>query len=444
MRLSGTSALLLALALGSSGCGGRAPEETPRTIPVRRGVVEVTVSAAGPIQPLRAVEVKSRASGQVLAIPHDAGQPVTVGTTLAIIDPRDERERFRLTEADLLSAKARLSQAEARYALDRDKLVAELQRAEATAARSDAELARARSDFQRQRELNAKGLASRQTLESATSQRATAEAAHDQARAELELAHFRGREVELLKDEVTLAQAGVQRAEVAFEEARQRLDDTVIRSPIEGIILERKVEPGQIIASGISNVGGGTTLLTLADTSRLLVRAQVDESDVGQLVPGQGAAVAVDSYPARTFRGEVNWISPLGKEEQDVTSFEVLVEIFPEGFQGLRVGMTATCQFLAGHVEDALWVPPPALRQRRGQYHLDVVMAPGEASHRLPVTPGLRGPDRIEVRGEGLREGLEVLLSPDAEAGAEEEGGGERHSDPLWFLKKKKPGQKAE
>jgi HlyD family secretion protein len=421
-----------------AGCGGKPTPRKVRFTEVKKGPIEVTVAASGPIQPLRAVEVKSRASGELLELPFDAGEAVTRGTTIAVIDPREEREKFRMGEADLLSARARLTQSQVRHELLRDQVKIELARAQATLSKGRAELARASADHQRQMDLSAKGLASKQTLESVIFQKKTAEAALVQAEADLALVALRPQDVKIAREEVTLSEAGVLRAEVAFERAKERLEDTVIKASIDGIVLERKVEVGQIIASGISNVGGGSTLMVLADNSRLFVKAMVDESDIGSLKPEQSAKVVVDAFSEEKFRGQVSWISPAGKQEQDVTTFEVLVEVFDNEAGRLRSGMTATCQFLAARVENALWVPPSALRQEKGRSYLNVAVGKEGDAERLSVTPGLRGPDRIQVQGKGLREGLSILLGrPRKKSGGKKVGEGQRKADPLWFLKKK-------
>lgn len=426
------------LVLLVAGCGGEPGKKKDRFTEVRKGPIEVVVAASGPIQPLRAVEVKSRASGELLELPFDAGQAVTVGTTLAVIDPREEREKYRLGEADLLSARARLNQAQVKFELLRDKVDVELERARAARDKASAELARASADYQRQMELNAKGLASKQTLESVVSQKKTAEAAMAQAEAELALTALRPLDVKVAREDVTLAEAGVLRAEVAFDRARERLEDTVIKARIDGIVLERLVETGQIIASGISNVGGGSTLMVLADNRQLFVKAMVDESDIGSLREDQPAKVVVDAFPGEEFEGQVSWISPAGKLEQEVTSFEVLVEVFDEGGHRLRSGMTATCQFIASRVEEGFWVPPAALRQEKGESYVNVPVGDEGEAARLPVTPGLRGADRVQVEGEGLEEGLKVFLGkPRKRAKGKKDGEGDRKSDPLWFLKKK-------
>ncbi len=418
------------------GCGPAAPTKVLPTARVERGPVEVVVTAAGPVQPARAVEVKSRASGQILGIPFEAGAAVTTGTTLALIDPREELQAVRLAEADVMTAGARLVQATTRLGLEKDRVAIERDRVRANLERTLAERERARHEFERQRDLLQRGLASRQTYEAASTTRDGAEASVAALEAEVRLVETQERQVELMAQEVVLAEAGRIQAQVALDRAKERLADTTIRASIDGIVLERKVEVGQIIASGISNVGGGTPLLILADVSRLSVKAMVDEADAGRLGEGFPAEVVCDAFPEEAFEGRVKWVSPMGRTESDVTSFEVQVEVVGRGVTLLKPGMSATVRFVTDRRAEALWVPPAALRTGRSGTWVNLVRDPArpEAIDRLPVETGLRNQAQVEITGTGLAEGLSVVLGRlDTET-----PGGERGEDPIWFLKRKR------
>lgn len=430
--LVGLAGLALALV---AGCGTSAEDEAVETVTLARGEIERRITAAGPVQPLRAVEVKSRASGEVLDLPFDAGQPVTQGTTVATIDPREEIEKVRLAEADERSARANLAKARVQREAEALRVEAELRRVRAVLERGDADLLRTRRELDRQRQLRGEDLTSAQALDAARAAFEVAQAARRAAAAEVELAEVSRRRLETMAQDVVLAEAQQTRAEVALARARERLQDTRIPARMDGVVLERKVEVGQIIASGISNVGGGTTLMVLADVSRLFVKAMVDEADIGRVHEGLAARVRCDAFPDQVFEGRVEWVAPLGVTENDVTAFEVLVEVLGEGVQRLRPGMTATCEFVAERRDDTLFVPPNALRQAEGIYYLNVLTEAGPPPRWEPraVEVGLRNQDRVEVRGEGLRAGLEVLLNRPP-------GGdpADRGKDPIWFLKKKK------
>ena len=165
------------------------------------------------------------------------------------------------------------------------------------------------------------------------------------------------------------ANSDVVRARTALSDAGERLSDTEIESPVDGIILQKNVEEGQIIASGISEVSGGTAIAMVADLSRVYVRTSVDEVDIGQIRPGQNATVIAEAYPDREFEGQVIRIHPQAKIEQNVTTFDVTVEI--DNKAGLLMaGMNANVEIIAGFKEDVLLIPREALTDARSMLRM--------------------------------------------------------------------------
>ena len=143
------------------------------------------------------------------------------------------------------------------------------------------------------------------------------------------------------------ASAEVVRARVALDNAKDQLDDTNVRAPINGTIIEKQVERGQVISSPTNDVGGGTVLLKMADLNLVQVRTLVDETDIGKIQPGQRATVTVDAFPNRPFDGTVLKIEPQAQTEQNVTMFPVLVRI--DNKEGLlRPGMNAEVEVHVG------------------------------------------------------------------------------------------------
>ncbi|HEX2189350.1 MAG TPA: efflux RND transporter periplasmic adaptor subunit [Longimicrobiaceae bacterium] len=297
-----------ALALGAlvtaagalAGCGGSAEavaDTAPETAAVERRDLDVAVEAAGVVEPIRVVEVKSKASGEILALHVETGDRVARGSMLAEIDPRDVSNALAQAEADLSVAQVTVSTAGA--------------------------------ERRRMQELREAQVATQQEYEAAVQQAASAQAQLVRARTNLEL-------------------------------ARQRSGDVTIRAPIAGTVIERGAETGQIIASATSNVSGGTTLLKMADLSEVQVRAKVDETDLGQVQPGQAARVTVESYPGRTFTGTVLKVEPQAVVEQNVTLFPVLVRL--ENRDGLlRPGMNADVQIQVVRRPGATVVPNGAV-----------------------------------------------------------------------------------
>lgn len=268
------------------------------TAEVRRGTIEVNVGSAGIVEPLAKVEVKSKASGEVLELHVDTGDFVAQNELMVRIDPRTVQNR-------LSQAVAERKAAEARRAIWRTQL----QRAET---------------------LVVKGTLTQTDYENAA----------------LELAN---------------AEAQVVSAQVEVENARIALDDTEIRAPVSGTVIEKPVEKGQVISSPTQDFAGGTLLLTMADLSAVQIRALVDETDIGKVQPGMPAEVTVAAYPNQPFGGSVVKIEPQAVVDQNVTMFAVLVSIQnPDGL--LKPGMNAEVDISIARSEDVLTVPVMALR----------------------------------------------------------------------------------
>jgi HlyD family secretion protein len=291
--------LLAAAALLSAGCAEQ--EQAPQLYdsgPVVRRDILVAVEAAGIVEPSLTVEVKSKASGEILSIDGETGDRIDQGALLVQIDKRAPRNQLAQAQAELEAAIARRGIAEAQTK-------------------------------------RAKKLLESRTINDV-----------DYEQTILEFAN---------------AKADVIRAEVAVENARIALDDTDVRSPITGTIIEKLVEKGQVISSPTMDVGGGTLLLKMANLNAVQINALVDESDIGKIQPGQPVTVAVTSYPNQPFEGVVSKIEPQAMAEQTVTTFSVLVLL--DNQNGLlRPGMNADVEIRIAERRDVVAVPTVALR----------------------------------------------------------------------------------
>jgi HlyD family secretion protein len=266
--------------------------------PVETRTIEVTVDASGIIEPESTVEVKSKASGEVLAVHAETGDIVQAGSLLVEIDKRTPRNRLSETEAALKAAQAR-------------RQIAQTQ------------MERASSLFKSQ------------TLTQA-----------DYEQTQLEFAN---------------AEAQVVSANVAVENARITLEDTDVRAPVTGTIIEKSVEPGIVITSPTQAVSGGTVLMKMADLTSVQVRTRVDETDIGKISPGMPTRVTVSAYPNQPFAGEVLKIEPQAVVEQNVTMFAVLIKIANPNGQ-LKPGMNADVQIRIASRDSVPAVPTAALR----------------------------------------------------------------------------------
>lgn len=271
------------------------------TAGVERLTLEVAVSSAGVVEPLSTVEVKSKASGEVLDVLVETGDLVEAGSLMVSIDPRIVRNRLAQTDAEL---KAALS----------------------------------RREIARTQKKRVESLVANKTLTQSDLEQAT-----------LDLAN---------------AEAQVVSATVAVENARIAVDDTDIRAPIGGTIIFKPVEIGQVISSPTQDFAGGTMLLQMADLSAVQIRTLIDETDIGKVRPGMQASVSVAAYPNQPFPGEVSKIEPQAVIEQNVTMFAVLVSIQnPDGL--LMPGMSAEVEVRIARAENAMTIPVMALRTGR-------------------------------------------------------------------------------
>lgn len=298
-----TMAALVVLATGGAlGCGGKKDvAPTIQTVAIERRDIVVEAEATGVVEPINVIEVKSKASGQITRMPVETGTAVRPGDLLVQVDTRDVRNQYDQTFADVRAAEAKLNISAAQ---------------------------KKRSD-----DLFAQQIITAQEHEAA----------------QLDYAN---------------AQAQVIRARTNLDLAQQRLEDATVRAPVAGTVIEKTVSLGQVITSATGAFGGGTTLLKMADLNQVRVRALVNETDVGNVQPGQTATVTVDAYPDRPFRGTVEKIEPQAVVQQSVTMFPVLVSLSNrEGL--LKPGMNGEVSILVERREGVLAVPNDAIRNMR-------------------------------------------------------------------------------
>lgn len=234
---------------------------------VERRDIIVTVEATGTVEPINLIEVKSKASGQIIRMPVDIGSVVRPGQLLVQIDSSDVRNQYDQAFAALQAAKAK-------------------------------------SDISSAQKKRSDGLYAQQIL-----------TADEHEAAVLDLAN---------------AQSALVGARTNLDIARQRLADATVRAPIAGTILDKPVSVGTVISSATSSVSGGTTLLQMADLRMIRIRALVSETDIGNVKPDQSASVQVDAFPNRPFHGVVEKIEPQSVVQQSVTMFPVLISISNE------------------------------------------------------------------------------------------------------------------
>ncbi|UCC71726.1 MAG: efflux RND transporter periplasmic adaptor subunit [Gemmatimonadota bacterium] len=268
-----------------------------QVVAARQQTLSISAEAAGILEPVTTVEIKSKASGEILQLPVETGDLVEQGQLLVQVDRVDARQGLAQAEADLEVAQARLKIAE--------------------------------SQLERAQRMREQEIISDQDFEQA-------ELEHANARAQLV------------------------RSQAALETARERMSETTIRAPISGTIIARTVEVGNVISSATQVVGGGTLLMTMADLSEVQVRTLVDETDIGRVQPDMLADISVEAYRDRAFQGRVLKIEPQAQVTQNVTMFPVIIRIANrEGL--LKPGMSAEVTIRVAGAENVIAVPTQAV-----------------------------------------------------------------------------------
>lgn len=365
--------------------GGAGPQQRFETVTVERTDLSAVVSTTGNLEPTNQVDVGSELSGTVAEVLVDTNDSVEAGQTLARLDPTKLEQQTERSRAALLSARAQLAQAQA----TRDQAAADLAR------------------FEEASRLSAGRLPARTELESARAASLRADAA------------------------VSIAEAAIAEAEAGLRANETDLTKMVIRAPIDGVVLARKIEPGQTVAASFQ----APLLFTLAqDLRRMELTVNVAEADVGSVAPGQRATFTVDAWPDKRFDALVKKVSFGSVTVDNVVSYEAELEVANVDLS-LRPGMTATADIRVAERTGVLAVPNAALRfsppvTPEGRSGFSLPRPPGSTTPRpsadkspgvyvlregrllrLDVTSGLSDGRRTEVSGSDLVEGDEVVVA---------------------------------
>lgn len=373
---------------------------------VEKGPIRVTVSCTGRVVSNLDVEIKCKASGEVVKLPFDISDPVAKGDLLVELDPVDEQRKVSQGKISLTASQARLKQsrvnlqiAEKDLAMERKSIKVDLKSAEARASET-------RAKAQRRSHLFEKKLISMENKESIETEAIQAEVDLENAKIRMEELAIKEKELEIRRQNVALAGAQVETDSINLSLARQRLEDTKVFSPIDGVVSERNVQIGQIISSGISNVGGGTVLLVISDLSHMFILASVDESDIGKVALGQKVIITADAYPGKRFRGKIKRIGTKGVNVSNVVTFEVKIELLGKNKSLLKPEMTTNIEIIIVEKEEALQVPSGAILNN-DQGHFVRIMDNGDVRER-PVGVGISDGVVTEITS-GLNQGDTVV-----------------------------------
>lgn len=295
------------------------------TVKVETGEVAQIVSASGAVRALTTVEVGSQVSGQITVLNADFNSEVKAGEIIARIDPQTFDSRVESAQADVLSAQANLAVQKANI------------------ASSEANLAQAERDYARQQALFAEDAVARSTLEDNERALAVARANLDVSRAQLRTGN-----------------AALSQRRASLRSAEVDQERTIIRSPIDGVVISRNVDVGQTVAASFS---APILFIIAQNLEDIRIDAAVVEGDIGGINAGDVAEFSVDAYPDQTFRGTVEQVRLASETLQNVVTYTVVIEARnPTG--RLLPGMTANVEITANKRENVLRIAETAIRFR--------------------------------------------------------------------------------
>jgi HlyD family secretion protein len=367
--------VVLLLAAGGAGYAywrmGNGPKEPPYlTTPVAKANIRQVVSSTGTLQAVTTVLVGSQVSGTIAKLNADFNSKVKKGDIVAELDQARFAARVEETRANVSAAQANL-------------------------AKSKVSLEDAERTLKRTKELKQRELVSQSELDAA-------QTAYDSARSQ-----------------VSVTQAQVGQAQASMNQAQIDLGYTVIRSPVDGIVISRNIDVGQTVAASLS----APTLFTIAnDLTKMEVHTNVDEADVGNISDGQDVSFTVDAHAQRRFRGKVNQVRNAPINVQGVVTYNSVVRINNKELL-LKPGMTANVQFLVAQKEDALAIPNVALRFRppeeKNEAQELLRQEQGRVGGRITARRTSRGGGSGVVGGEGRRvRQVKVYVLKDGQAQA--------------------------
>ena len=384
---------------------GNAQTASYRTEQVTRGNLLVSIRATGTVEPEEVVDVGAQVAGQILSFGKDAngktvdyGSPVQAETVLAKIDDS-------LYSADEAQAQAQVQSA-----------TASLQRAEADLEQLKAKLQQADRDWRRAQKLGPS--------------EALAQSSYDAYQSAYETA---AANVAVGRATILQARASLAQAEAVLRRAQRNLGYCTIKSPVKGVIVDRRVNIGQTV---VASLNAPSLFLIAKDLTRMQVWVAVNEADIGKIRPGLPVAFTVDAFPGETFRGEVGKVRLNASMTQNVVTYTV--EIVTDNSNGrLLPYLTANVQFELDRRDNVLMVPNAALRWRPSAEQVapefreafeklaarkDKLEAAAAGTNRaalwapegdyvkpIRVRPGLSDGIYTEVQGEGLTEGMNIV-----------------------------------
>ncbi|BAZ02205.1 RND family efflux transporter MFP subunit [Tolypothrix tenuis PCC 7101] len=422
------------------------------TVPVETQSVTLRITASGKVVPVQSVNISPKNPGVLGELYVEQGDRVQKGQVIARMDVGEIQAQIlqyqaniaqaqaQLDEAragsrpqEIAQAKARLAQAQAQLAAARaGNRAQEIGQAQAQVESAKAQVNLTQARVVRYQELTRQGATSQDQLDQYISENSRAKAALEEAQKRLSLLQSGTRSEEIdakeaavteanaalvllqngsRPEEIAQRQAAVKAAQAQLKAAQVRLADTEIRAPFNGIVTQKYANVGSFVTptTSASSSASATSSSIVAVARGLEVLAQVPETDIGRIKPGQQVEIVADAYPDQVFKGRVRLIAPEAVVEQGVTSFQVRVAL-DTGIDKLRSGLNVDLTFLGDRVNNALVIPTVAIVTEKGQTGVLVPDENNKPQFRQ-VTVGAQIQDQTQVL-EGVKTGDRIFVNP--------------------------------
>lgn len=317
---------------------------TVRLEELKAGDLQEFISAPGAIEPKTKVELSAKISARVVELPFKEGQQVKAGDVVIRLDAKEMESRLKSVKANFLAQQAQIEVTKTQIASRKAQIKG-----------TQASLEQAKKDYERQKQLLATGDISQSVYDLARQK-------FEELESQLQSALF---QIEAEEKGLIVAQHNLEAQKAQIEEAQDALEYTTIRSPIDGVITRINAEVGEMVMTGTMN-NPGTVIMIIADLSKMLLVAQVDEADVGKLALGQEASIRVKAFWDQIYTGKVDHISLTNDNSQTTGTKYYRTEILIEGdVSRLYSGLTADVDIFTQKHTNILKVPSQAILTRK-------------------------------------------------------------------------------
>ncbi|MGC8539956.1 MAG: efflux RND transporter periplasmic adaptor subunit [Phycisphaerae bacterium] len=406
---------------------GAPAAQNMQTAVVKKGTLTVHVYATGNVLANRTVDIKCQAGGEITSLPLSASNPdeqiqigdlVKKGQVILTVDPTLELQAVNIANQDLEQAKLTLNTAELSFEIAKQNLITTRQTDEANLVSAEAQVKNDKLNVQRDATLLKENLAAQQTYDTDYTTLVRDQQAQRLAEVQIMQLKQQALQVKLQKLNVELDKVAVQKAQASLDQANTNLGYCKVTAPFTGYVANVDVQQGQVIASATNNVGGGTTVMTLVDTSHIYINTTVNESDINHVKIGDKVQITAAGAPGVVFPGRVALIAPESIQDQNTSStsgstsnivtFQAKIEVVGAQKQLLKPGMTANVDIFADKLPNVIYIPLQAVVIQNDEDTVTVVQPDGKQIFK-PVTLGQRNDLDWQVL-HGLKPGQKVLI----------------------------------